>query len=76
MLALSPRTFLPSVLLAIILFAFVRSENGSTDTVAEPASIAISDKHMSSAIIPPVTASFPRCRPVDFSPISMQPNYG
>ena len=46
MLALSPRAFLPSVLLAIILFAFVRSESGASETVAGSASMALSDKRI------------------------------
>lgn len=50
MLALSPRLFLPSVLLAIVLFAFWRPGYGASDTVAEPASVAVSDKRIAFSI--------------------------
>ncbi|WP_156472213.1 polysaccharide deacetylase family protein [Sphingorhabdus sp. M41] len=46
MLALSPRLFLPSVLLAIILFAFWRPDNGASETMALPAPVAMSDKRI------------------------------
>jgi hypothetical protein len=42
-LALSPLLFLPSVLLAIILFASWRPEYVASETVAEPFPVAISD---------------------------------
>ena len=46
MLALSPRAFLPSVLLAIVLFAFLRPETGASETVAEGSSMAMSEKRI------------------------------
>ncbi|NVD26694.1 polysaccharide deacetylase family protein [Parasphingorhabdus flavimaris] len=46
MLALSPRLFLSSVLLAILLFAFWRPADSAIGPVAEPVSVAISDKRI------------------------------
>lgn len=46
MLALSPRLFLPSLLLAILLFAFWRPDEVVSKTGPEPASVAISDKRI------------------------------
>jgi len=46
MLALSPRLFLPSVLLAILLFAFWRPGGVEIERVAAPAPVALSDKRI------------------------------
>lgn len=46
MLALSPRLFLPALLLAITLLAFLRAEYVAVDTVALPVSVAASDKRI------------------------------
>ncbi|MEH6662716.1 MAG: polysaccharide deacetylase family protein [Parasphingorhabdus sp.] len=46
MLALSPRLALPSVLLAIALFAFWRPDHGASETMALPAPVAMSDKRI------------------------------
>jgi len=46
LLALSPRLLLPSVLLAIILFASWRPDHGATEMVAAPASVTVSDKRI------------------------------
>ena len=46
MLALSPRLFLPSVLLAIALFAFWRPGNVANETIALPAPVAMSGKRI------------------------------
>ena len=46
MLALSPRLFLPSVLLAIALFAFWRPDNVANETMALPAPAAMSGKRI------------------------------
>jgi len=44
LLALSPRLFLPSVLLAILLFAFWCPDHVASETAHEPASATMSDK--------------------------------
>lgn len=46
MLALSPKLFLPSVLLAIALFAFWRPNNVVSETIALPAPVAMSGKRI------------------------------
>jgi len=46
LLALSPRLFLPSILLAIILFAFGCPEYAGSEPAAEPAPVAASDKRI------------------------------
>jgi len=46
LLALSPRLFLPSLLLAITLFAFWRPDNVASETMALPAPVAMSDKRI------------------------------
>jgi len=46
LLALSPRLFLPSVLLAIALFAFWRPGNVANETIALPAPVAMSGKRI------------------------------
>ena len=46
MLALSPRLLLPSVLLALVLFAFWRPDNVANETMALPAPDAMSDKRI------------------------------
>jgi peptidoglycan/xylan/chitin deacetylase (PgdA/CDA1 family) len=46
LLALSPRLLLPSVLLAIILFAFWRPDNVASETMALSAPVAMSDKRI------------------------------
>ena len=46
MLALSPRLFLPSVLLALVLFAFWRPDNVANETMALPAPVAMSGKRI------------------------------
>jgi len=46
LLALSPRLFLPSVLLALVLFAFWRPDNVANETMALPAPVAMSGKRI------------------------------
>ena len=46
MLALSPKLFLSSVLLALVLFAFWRPDNVANETIALPAPVAISGKRI------------------------------
>jgi peptidoglycan/xylan/chitin deacetylase (PgdA/CDA1 family) len=46
LLALSPRLLLPSVLLAILLFAFWRPDQVASETATEPAPVATSDKRI------------------------------
>ena len=46
MLALSPRMFLPSLLLAMALFAFWRPEYSAKEPVAPPVSVAVPDKRI------------------------------
>ncbi|NRD90872.1 polysaccharide deacetylase [Sphingopyxis sp. BSNA05] len=46
MLALAPRLFLPSLLLAIALFAFWRPDHGASEVMALPAPVAMYDKRI------------------------------
>lgn len=46
MLALSPRLLLPSILLAILLFALWRPEHRASETLAKPGPVAASDKRI------------------------------
>ncbi len=46
LLALSPRLLMPSILLAIVLFGFWRSETPAVEPVAEPVAVAETDKRI------------------------------